>query len=344
MAMNKQRRTSNINNIVRYDTSGNVSLPAGLTVEGLDAGFVKSDANGLFSIDTAAYVTLSSLLTGYVVGANADIAATDTILQAFGKLQGQIDNIPSVNIYNSNGTLTGNRTISSGGFSLTINPSTTFTENITFNGNLIPNSSPSGPNYLLGITRGTASSNLIAYTNQGLTAMQSIAFSYFTTTFSSQDIVFSGGTTSSKYFGQTTGNWTIGGTTDAGYKLQVEGFIYATGNIYSAPTSNANGLLVVNGSSGSYGGNVSFQRGGTQDGVIGTQATNNTIITGATNADICILADGGGRAIRLSTTSASPQFTIKSSGVVNIANVPTSAAGLVSGDIYRTANVLNIVP
>lgn len=127
------------------------------------------------------------------------------------------------NIYTANGTLTGNRTISSGGFSLTINPSTTFTENITFNGNLIPDSRPSGPNYLLGITRGTASSNLIAYTNQGLTAMHSIAFSYFTTTFSSQDIVFSGGTTSSKYFGQTTGNWTIGGTSDAGYKLDVNG-------------------------------------------------------------------------------------------------------------------------
>jgi hypothetical protein len=109
-------------------------------------------------------------------------------------------------------------------------------------------------------------------------------------------------------------NFLIGKTTDAGYKLQVEGFIYATGNIYSAPTSNANGLLVVNGSSGSYGGNVSFQRGGTQDGVIGTQAANNTIITGATNADICILADGGGRAIRLSTTNASVQFTLASTG------------------------------
>lgn len=140
------------------------------------------------------------------------------------------------------------------------------------------------------------------------------------------------------------GNLLIGTTTDAGYKLAVNGTINAAGTIYSAPTGNANGLLVVNGTTGSYGGNVAFQRGGTQDGVIGTQATNNTIITGATNADICILADGGGRAIRLSTTSANVQFTVKSTGVINIANVPTSAAGLVSGDIYRTANVLNIVP
>lgn len=116
--MNKQRRTSNINNIVRYDTSGNVSLPAGLTVEGLDAGFVKSDANGLFSVDTAAYVTLSSLLTGYVIGTNVPLAATDSILQAFGKIQSQINNIPSVNMYNSNGTLTGIRTINTGGFDL----------------------------------------------------------------------------------------------------------------------------------------------------------------------------------------------------------------------------------
>lgn len=133
-------------------------------------------------------------------------------------------------------------------------------------------------------------------------------------------------------------NFLIGTTIDAGYKLQVEGFIYATGNIYSAPTSNANGLLVVNGSSGSYGGNVSFQRGGTQDGVIGTQATNNTIITGATNADICILADGGGRSIRLSTTSASPQFTLASTGNLLIGSTTDGGSKLqVNGNISISA-------
>jgi hypothetical protein len=58
MAMNKQRRTSNILNIVSYDTSGNVTLPAGLTVSGLaSAGFVKTNASGVMSIDTNVYLT-----------------------------------------------------------------------------------------------------------------------------------------------------------------------------------------------------------------------------------------------------------------------------------------------
>lgn len=39
---------------------------------------------------------LAVVLTGYTVGANAAIAATDTILEAFGKIQGQINQINSI--------------------------------------------------------------------------------------------------------------------------------------------------------------------------------------------------------------------------------------------------------
>jgi hypothetical protein len=39
---------------------------------------------------------LAVVLTGYAVGANAAIAATDTILEAFGKIQGQINQINSI--------------------------------------------------------------------------------------------------------------------------------------------------------------------------------------------------------------------------------------------------------
>jgi hypothetical protein len=61
MAMNKQRRTSNILNIVSYDTSGNVTLPAGLTVSGLaSAGFVKTNASGVMSIDPSTYLTTAA--------------------------------------------------------------------------------------------------------------------------------------------------------------------------------------------------------------------------------------------------------------------------------------------
>ena len=130
-------------------------------------------------------------------------------------------------------------------------------------------------------------------------------------------------------------NFLINTTTDAGYKLAVNGTINAAGTIYSQPTSNANGLVVVNGTSGSYGGNVAFQRGGTQDGVIGTQAVNNTIITGATNADICILADGGGRSIRLSTTNTNPQFNLTNNGNV-LLNTTVNATG---GPTYYIKNL-----
>ena len=89
MAMNKQRRTSNLNNVVTYDTSGNVVLPAsvaqGLAINSL----LKADA------------------TGKVVAA---VAGTDYL---------------STNIYNADGTLTGNRTLTSGGYNLTFTGSNT---------------------------------------------------------------------------------------------------------------------------------------------------------------------------------------------------------------------------
>ena len=37
-------------------------------------------------------------------------------------------------------------------------------------------------------------------------------------------------------------------------------------------------------------------------------------------------------------------MTIKNTGILNLSNVPATSAGLVSGDIYQTAGVLNIVP
>jgi hypothetical protein len=117
MAMNKQRRTSNLNNIVRYDTSGNVSLPAGLTVEGLDAGFVKSDANGLFSIDTGAYLPMPSQS-----GNAGKYLTTDGSVLSWGT-------VSTANIYNSDGTLTGNRTVALSSNTLTFTSSTTATGN-----------------------------------------------------------------------------------------------------------------------------------------------------------------------------------------------------------------------
>jgi hypothetical protein len=46
MAMNKQRRTSNINNVVTYDTSNNVTVPASVTQGFVTSSMLKADANG----------------------------------------------------------------------------------------------------------------------------------------------------------------------------------------------------------------------------------------------------------------------------------------------------------
>lgn len=63
---------------------------------------------------------------------------------------------------------------------------------------------------------------------------------------------------------------------------------------------------------------------------------------------------GGGGAIYLSTApvgsssssadTMTVRMTIKATGVVNIANIPTSSSGLVSGDLYSNAGILTIVP
>jgi len=143
-------------------------------------------------------------------------------------------------------------------------------------------------------------------------------------TFDSQELIF--GANNFEYSRLTTGgNFLIGTTTDSGYKLAVNGTILAIGTIYSQPTSNANALYVANGSSSSYGGVIAFQRGGTQDGSLGCQAANNNIITGATNADICLLADGGGRSINLSTTNASVEWKLNSGNSTQSGSIKTGA-------------------
>jgi hypothetical protein len=62
-------------------------------------------------------------------------------------------------------------------------------------------------------------------------------------------------------------------------------------------------------------------------------------------------ADSGSLALQaqasnpiLFLTGGSERMRIKATGVINISGIPTSAAGLVSGDIYSNLGVLTIVP
>jgi len=139
-----------------------------------------------------------------------------------------------------------------------------------------------------------------------------------------------------------------GGTfIDGGEKLQVNGTIKATQ--LDAYTSQGGTKI------------------GATHGTAGTYPKASGISFGATSTSISVSNDGGtvtfigGAGIYANNTAASDnptslilwttsggvssqKMSIKSNGIINLSNVPASSAGLVSGDIYQTAGVLNIVP
>ncbi len=117
----------------------------------------------------------------------------------------------------------------------------------------------------------------------------------------------------------TTGNLLIGTTTDAGQKLQVAGAITSNGDV----SGGFVGLTIKNNSSGANASQLSMQTL-TQNWYVNVRTDNHFSIFNATAA----------------TTS----FIIKTSGVINLQNVPTTSVGLVSGDVYSNAGILTIVP
>ena len=85
-----------------------------------------------------------------------------------------------------------------------------------------------------------------------------------------------------------------------------------------------------------------------------TTATSQTIkahdVTTGTGADLCLAngkgsVSGGSVKLAVSATNGAPSVivTVKATGVVNIANLPTSASGLSAGDIWNNSGVLSVV-
>ena len=128
---------------------------------------------------------------------------------------------------------------------------------------------------------------------------------------------------------KTSNNVLIGTTTDAGQKLQVNGTgqFASTLKAFCPTTTNQSGLIVEATAAGA---------GGSQPGVL---FNDNSSVS-----KYSLYLDVTSNTLNFGNSAGTIYITIKSSGVINLQNVPTSAAGLVSGDIYRTANVLNIVP
>jgi hypothetical protein len=80
------------------------------------------------------------------------------------------------------------------------------------------------------------------------------------------------------------------------------------------------------------------------------QVANGSTGAGSSNG-LLIGLDGGGNAYLnqqspfslILRTNSINAVTIKTTGIINFSNVPTSSAGLVTGDIYSSAGVLMIV-
>jgi hypothetical protein len=113
-----------------------------------------------------------------------------------------------------------------------------------------------------------------------------------------------------------TGNLLIGTTTDAGQKLQVSG---------TATIKSGNGDQLLLNNSGERFTQINF--------------SNNTVSKANiwwdnTNTELVLLA----------ASSGVGTLRLKNSGVINIPSIPTSAAGLVSGDVYSNLGILTIVP
>ena len=168
----------------------------------------------------------------------------------------------------------------------------------------------------------------------------------------------------------TAGNVLIGTTTDGGQKLQVNGAGYISSSLTtSGITCNGNlGIGLATADVIGYGtGNILGILGAAgnpaniQLGIVGTAGATNTPIgdynSFGFNGGTSVVArtimrsslDGATNSTKfdfftMSSGTITSKMTIKSNGVINMSNLPTSAVGLVSGDIYSNAGILTIVP
>jgi hypothetical protein len=160
----------------------------------------------------------------------------------------------------------------------------------------------------------------------------------------------------------STGNLALGSTTDSGERLQVTGTMKVTG----ASTFNGNMSLSINGNlpttmtisnttSASNAGSALTCQTDTLSGfsTFGKYSTANLpfkIVSAGdgylynTLKDIAILNDAATGNIKFAAGGAStPHMTIKSNGRINMSSLPTSSAGLSTGDLWNDAGTIKIV-
>jgi hypothetical protein len=152
-------------------------------------------------------------------------------------------------------------------------------------------------------------------------------------------------------FTSTNGNLILqnGGTfTDSGERLQVNGTTKITGNTeisagnLSIFTTNTPRRINVNVANGSVAAAIGIESSGTLHSAIGIDTASTTFLQIASTQGITFYS--GSTIGNIVTQPTNARMIIKTNGIINLSNVPASSVGLVSGDIYQTAGVLNIVP
>ena len=132
----------------------------------------------------------------------------------------------------------------------------------------------------------------------------------------------------------SSGNLLIGTTTDAGQKLQVNGTALINGNLglgsYILTGGGAAQWITTDGNP--YGGGLISSVNGVAKVYYYYDSSGYGVVQGVAGVGVRLLSNN--------VTAV----TIKTTGVVNIASMPTSSAGLVSGDLWNNAGVVNIIP
>ena len=147
----------------------------------------------------------------------------------------------------------------------------------------------------------------------------------------------------------STGNLLVGTSVDQGYRVQITG---SGDNMLNVWGATAPSIRLDNAASGA-----------TQRFVIGLATATNNFIQGANAGDVC-MTPGTSSALVFGmwqTSSSSEVMRISTSsnvligkntdsgqklqvvGKVNLTSLPTSATGLIAGDIWNNGGVLNIV-
>jgi hypothetical protein len=146
----------------------------------------------------------------------------------------------------------------------------------------------------------------------------------------------------------SSNNVLIGTTTDAGQKLQVNGTASISGNTgigNTAPAylldiwSTSPTLRIRNTTAPATGGDSTLLFEGINNFSGVSQSFIRSVQAG--NSGITRLEFGTSGA---TDSTATIRMTIKNNGVINLSSIPTSSAGLVSGDIYSNLGILTIVP